>query len=285
MTERSLRGVGVSPGVAFAPAMLVRWDFPRVPARTIAPSELDAELERLHDAARVVVEQLHALQARTLERAGPEAARIFDAQAMMAQDPEFLAGVEALIRKNLLGAANAYEFRALEIRNAWQNAPHAILRDRVADLNAIQLRMLLQLLGRSADDAWLGEINEDVVLVTHELSPGLTVQLDREHVAGVISEEGTRTSHAAILAHSLGIPAVMGVAGALDRIVGGTMVLLDGQTGTVLLDPTPDELEVAALQASRRRRLDMQLEAIAGEGAVTPDGAGIMLQGNVDLPE
>ncbi len=91
-----------------------------------------------------------------------------------------------------------------------------MLRDRLADLNAIQLRMLGHLLGRSADDAWLGEITEQVVLVAHELSPGLTVQLDRDHVVGLISEEGTRTSHAAILAHSLGIPAVMGVAGALD---------------------------------------------------------------------
>ena len=285
MNERILQGVGVSPGVAFAPALLVRWTFPNIPERTIVAAEFDAEVARLHGAVRVVVEQLAGLRQRTLQRAGPEAAGIFDAQIMMAQDTEFLTGVELLIRRNLLSAESAYEFKALELRNAWQNARQSFLRDRLADLNAIQLRMLLQLLGRSADDAWLGEIQEPVVLVAHELSPGLTVQLDRDHVAGLISEEGTRTSHAAILAHSLGIPAVMGLTGALDRIADGTIVLLDGQSGQVLLDPTPDELETARLQSMRRHRLELQLESIAGEPARTPDGTSISLQGNVDLPE
>jgi phosphotransferase system enzyme I (PtsI) len=280
-----LTGVGVSPGVAFAPALGVRWAFPEIPERTVAPGELDAEVARLHEAVAAVSEKLDLLRVRTLQRAGPAAAGIFDAQIMLVQDAEFLAGVETLIRKNLLSAESAYEFRALELRNAWQNARHAMLRDRLADLQAIQLRMLLHLLGRTDEDAWVGEIHEPVVLVAHELSPGLTVQLDRDHVAGLISEEGTRTSHAAILAHSLGIPAVMGVTGALERIGEGTIVLLDGQTGRILLDPTPDELEAARLQAVRRHRLELQLESIAGEPAVTPDGTEITLQGNVDLPE
>jgi phosphotransferase system enzyme I (PtsI) len=285
MTDRVLVGVGVSPGVAFAPALGVRWAFPDIPERTVAPGELDAEVARLHDAVAAVSEKLGVLRTRTLQRAGPEAAGIFDAQIMLAQDPEFLVSVESLIRKNLLSAESAYEFRALELRNAWQTGRHAMLRDRLADLQAIQLRMLLHLLGRTDADAWVGEIREPVVLVAHELSPGLTVQLDRDHVAGLISEEGTRTSHAAILAHSLGIPAVMGVTGALERIGEGTIVLLDGQTGRILLDPTPDEMEAARLQAVRRHRLDLQLESIAAEPAVTPDGTAITLQGNVDLPE
>jgi phosphotransferase system enzyme I (PtsI) len=145
--------------------------------------------------------------------------------------------------------------------------------------------MLAHLMGRATEDAWLGTINEQVILVARELSPGITVQLDREHVAGLISEEGTRTSHAAILAHSLGIPTVMGVRGALEGIPEGAMVLLDGQTGVVLVDPTPDELEIARLQISRRHKLEMQLEGIAGEPAITPDGVRITLQGNIDLPE
>jgi phosphoenolpyruvate-protein phosphotransferase len=285
VSDRKLRGVGVSPGVAFAPALAVRWNFPDVPQRTITPDEFAAEVARLHQAVAYVVEHLEGLRTRTFQRAGPEAAGIFDAQIMMVQDAEFLRGVESLIRKNALSAESAYEFKALELRNAWQSARQSFLRDRLADLNAIQLRMLLQLLGRTADDAWLGEISEPVVLVAHEISPGLTVQLDRDHVAGLISEEGTRTSHAAILAHSLGIPAVMGVPGALDAIADGTIVLLDGQSGQVLLDPTPDELETARLHAVRRHRLELQLESIANEPARTPDGADIVLQGNLDLPE
>jgi phosphotransferase system enzyme I (PtsI) len=124
-----------------------------------------------------------------------------------------------------------------------------------------------------------------VVVIARELSPGLTVQLDREHVVGLVSEEGTRTSHAAILAHSLGIPAVMGAAGALSQIASGTMVLLDGQAGTIVLDPTRGELEDAQTQISRRHKLELQLEGIVEQPAVTPGGRPILLMGNVDLPE
>ncbi|MES2123909.1 MAG: PEP-utilizing enzyme, partial [Gemmatimonadota bacterium] len=90
-------------------------------------------------------------------------------------------------------------------------------------------------MGRPTEEAWLGEITEQVVVVVHELSPGLTVQLDREHVVGFVTEEGTRTSHAAILARSLGIPCVMGIVRGLARVENGADVVVDGSRGTVLL--------------------------------------------------
>lgn len=282
--SRELRGVGVSPGLAIAPAMLVRWSFPTVPDRSVSDDEVDHEVTRLHDAMSEVVEDLDALRRRALERAGPEEAGIFDAQMMMAQDQDFLAGVEYLIRKNNLSAETAYEFKALELRNAWQRSEVSVLRDRLADVNAIHLRMLARLMGSADTDGWLGEIDHRVILVAQELSPGFTVQLDRDQVVGIISEEGTRTSHAAILAHSLGIPAVMGVADAMDLIPDGTIVMLDGQSGQVIIDPSHDELEIARVQATRRAKLEMQLEGIAGEPAETPDGFRFKLMGNVDLP-
>ena len=118
----------MSPGVAFAPALVVRWAFPEIPERTISPAEFDTEVARLHQAVQAVVDQLAALRLRTLQRAGPEAAGIFDAQIMMVQDVDFLAGVESLIRKNLLSAESAYEFKALDLRNTWQNARQSFLR-------------------------------------------------------------------------------------------------------------------------------------------------------------
>ncbi|HZB28264.1 MAG TPA: phosphoenolpyruvate--protein phosphotransferase [Gemmatimonadales bacterium] len=281
--SRVLRGIGVSPGVACAPALIMRWDFPEVRDRTVAPDEVEGEVRRLREAVSDVVSHLRELEQRVLQRAGPEESRIFDAQILMAQDEDFLASVETLIRKNQLSAETAYEFRALELRALWSGA--ARLRERLADLHAIQMRMIQRLLGKTDNELWSVPADEQVIVVAHELSPGLTVQLDREHVVGLVSEEGTRTAHAAILAHSLGIPAVMGAAGALAAIPNGTILLLDGQSGTIVLDPNRDELEEAKVQVSRRHRLELQLEAVVGEAAVTPSGRPITLMGNVDLPE
>jgi phosphotransferase system enzyme I (PtsI) len=281
--SRTLRGIGVSPGVACAPAFVVRWDFPDVPDRTVRPDQVESELRRLRDAVAYVVAHLKELGERVLLRAGPEESRIFDAQILMAQDHDFLASVETLIRNNQLSAETAYEFKALELRNQWSGA--ARLRERLADLNAIQLRMLSHLMGVTSHELWSIPADEQVIVVAQEIAPGLTVQLDREHVVGLVSEEGTRTAHAAILAHSLGIPAVMGAVGALAQIPSGAMLLLDGQSGTIIIEPTPDELDDAKTQASRRGRLELQLEAVVEAPAVTPDGREIQLMGNVDLPE
>jgi phosphotransferase system enzyme I (PtsI) len=280
---RSLRGIGVSPGVACAPAFIVRLDFPEVPDRTVRSEHVDAEVRRLREAVEYVVSHLQELGQRVLQRAGPEESRIFDAQILMAQDEDFLASVETLIRNNQLSAETAYEFKALELRNLWSGA--ARLRERLADLHAIQLRMINRLLGGVGPELWSVPADEQVIVVAHELSPGLTVQLDREHVVGLISEEGTKTAHAAILAHSLGIPAVMGAFGAMASIPPGMMVLLDGQSGSIVLDPTRDELDEAKTQVSRRHRLELQLEAVVEAPAITPGGQPILLMGNVDLPE
>lgn len=284
---RIVKGIGVSPGVAYAPAVTVRWDLPDVPDREIAAAEVDAEIARLRDAVRQTVASLQQLQQKVLERAGVEESRIFEAQVMLAQDEDFIKSVEHLIRKSRLSAETAFEFKALEVRNLWASSASTRLRDRLADLGAIQIRMLGYLTGKPAVAVWSGPSDEadQVIVVAHELSPGLTVQLDRDHVVGLVSEEGTRTSHAAILAHSLGIPAVMGAVGAIAKIAPGTMLLLDGQAGTLQLDPTPADLEEARARLSRRQKAELEFEAAISRPATSPDGHEYTLLGNVDLPE
>jgi phosphotransferase system enzyme I (PtsI) len=286
MGERVLRGIGVSPGIGLAPAVIVRWELPNVPDRTVEASEVESEVARLHSAVTETVRALEFLRDRVLQRAGPEASGIFDAQIMLAQDAEFLGQVEHLIRTNRLSAETAYEFKALEVRNLWGNSQSMRLRERITDLAAVQIRVLQALLGRPVEVVWAGPTDaERVVVVAKELTPGITVQLDRDQVAGVVSEEGTRTSHAAILAHSLGIPCVMGAAGAMAKVQPGSMVLLDGSTGSVLIDPTEGELAEAKARVTRRRRTEAALQAIVHEPAVSPEGRKFTLYGNVDLPE
>lgn len=283
---RALRGIGVSPGVGLAKAVVVRWELPNVPDRTVERADVEREVARLHKAVAETVRALDGLRERVFQRAGVEASGIFDAQIMLAQDTDFLGSVEHLIRTNRLSAETAYEYKALEMRNLWGNSHSPRLRERITDLSAVQIRVLQALLGRPVEVVWAGPTDADhVIIVTKELTPGLTVQLDRDQVAGVVSEDGTRTSHAAILAHSLGIPCVMGVVGALAKVVPGQMVLLDGSTGAVLIDPTERELEEAKARLSRRRRTEMELQAVVHEPAVSPEGVPFQLLGNVDLPE
>ncbi|HEY8197274.1 MAG TPA: phosphoenolpyruvate-utilizing N-terminal domain-containing protein, partial [Gemmatimonadales bacterium] len=137
---RLFRGIGVSAGVAWGPALIIRWDFPEVPDRPVRDDQVDSEVRRLHEAVEYVVSHLRDMGERVLQRAGAEESRIFDAQILMAQDKEFLNSVETLIRNNQLSAETAYEFKALELRALWSGA--ARLRERLADLHAIQMRMI-----------------------------------------------------------------------------------------------------------------------------------------------
>jgi phosphotransferase system enzyme I (PtsI) len=271
--------------LALAPAYVLQWRFPDVPDRSVPADQVEQEIARLHEAVRAVADHLDALRLKVLHTAGLEESRIFEAQILMVQDQDFLASVEQLIRKNNLSAETAFEFKALELRVAFSNTSNLRMRERLADLSATQIRVLRHLMDADEDDLAALRDYPQVIIVAHELSPGLTVQLDRDQLAGLISEEGTRTSHAAILAHSLGIPAVMGAAGAVGRIETGTVVLIDGQTGSILIDPNPDELEIARTQATRRHKIDLELEGAANEPATTPDGEAISLMGNVDLPD
>jgi len=279
-----LHGIGVSRGLAAGPALVLRRDMPTVEHRVVPLDQVDGEVVRLHDAVDSVRRGLEDLRARARERVGPEEAKIFDAQILMLQDEDFLHAVERLIRDNQLSAARAFEFRALEIRALWANSGSNQLRERVADLSGLQLRVLHDLIGEPADDVPKPADDRPVVVFTRELTPGLTVQFEREHVAGFVSEEGTRTAHAAILARSLGIPCVMGLSGALT-VESGTEVIIDGAQGTVMVNPSRSEIASALAANEQRRGLLLELESSDGRPTVTSDHVRVQLRGNLDLPE
>ena len=283
MNDRLLRGVGVSPGVAIGRAVVVQSALPDVPHRVVPRSQVAKEVRRLRAAVRDVQRHVQDLKSRTAVRVGPDEARIFDAQLLMLEDADFLGAIEDLIRENHLTAEKAFEFKVLEQRDVWMSVGNARLKDRIADLNGVMVRVVRHLLHLQDDD--LETFTQPTVVVTREIAPGLTIQLDRTQVVGLASEEGTRTSHAAILAHSMGMPAVMGIAGALGRIETGTMLLLDGSRGTVLLDPTPEEIAAGQARVARGQLRDVELERGVSLPAITKDGLRIALRGNVDLPE
>jgi len=283
--DRLLKGIGVSPGIAMGPTVTVRWALPEVPHRVVPRTQVEKEVRRLRAALKDVRGQLTDLRARAEDRAGVDEARIFDAQILMLEDKDFIGGVAELIRENHLTAEKAFEFKTLEVRDLWTAAANPLLKERLADLTGVAIRVIQHLMHKQGQsDVW-ESLSEPSILVARELSPGLTVQLDRDHVVGLISEEGTRTSHAAILAHSIGIPAIFGLRGAVARIPPGIKAILDGTQGTVLLNPTQEEIEEAERKDANRRELGVRLEEAVTQPSVTVDGVHIALRGNVDLPE
>ncbi|MGH7531068.1 MAG: phosphoenolpyruvate--protein phosphotransferase [Gemmatimonadales bacterium] len=284
MSDRLLRGIGVSPGIAVGPTVVVRWALPEVPHRVVPRPQVEKEVRRLRAALKDVRGHLAELRAHAADRAGVDEARIFDAQILMVEDRDFIDGVEELIRNNHLTAEKAFEFKTLEVRDLWTSVGSPLLKERLADVTGVAIRVIQHLTHHGGADIWDGLAGPSI-LVARELSPGLTVQLDREHVVGLISEEGTRTSHAAILAHSIGIPAIFGLRDAVARLSQGRMVILDGTRGTVLVDPTPEELAEAERSETRRRELTAHLEEVVAQPSVTLDDVHVALRGNVDLPD
>ena len=284
MTDRQLKGIGVSAGIAVGSVVVVRWALPEVPHRVVPRTQVEKEVRRLRAAIKDVRRHLAELREHAVDRAGVDEARIFDAQMLMLEDRDFIGGVAALIRENRLTAEKAFEYKTLEVRDLWTGAGSPFLKERLADVTGVAIRVIQHLMHQGADALWDG-ISTASIVVAKELSPGLTVQLDREHVIGLISEEGTRTSHAAILAHSIGIPAIFGLRDAVARIQPGTTVILDGTRGTVLLDPTPEELAEAERSERRRSELTARLEEAVAQPSVTVDGVPVALRGNVDLPD
>ena len=283
MNDRLLRGVGVSPGIAIGPAVVVQSALPDVPHRVVPRSQVEREVRRLRAALRDVQRHVQDLKTRTETRVGPDEARIFDAQLLMLEDADFLAAVEDLIRENHHTAEKAFEVKTLETRDEWLSTGNARLKDRIADLNGVMVRVVRHLM--RLPDHELESLTQPSIVVAREIAPGLAIQLDRTQVVAIASEEGTRTSHAAILAHSMGMPAVMGIPGALGRIDTGTMLLIDGSHGTVLLDPTEEEITAAKVRVVREQQRDVALEREVNLPAVTKDGLRIALRGNVDLPQ
>lgn len=285
MPNRLIRGVAVSPGIVVGPVLVVRWELPPVPERTIASGDVARELKRLHEALDWATERVQKMRERAEERTGPDEARIFDAQLMMLEDEDVVGGVERLVRENRFTAERAFEFKMLEWRGLWSSQENSTLRDRLADLADVEVRVIGHLMDLPERDMFDVRPDSPVVVVARDLTPSLTLQMDRTAVLGIACEQGTRTSHAAILAHSLGIPAVMGLQGVLERVESGDRVVVDGWAGTLQVRPTAAEVAAADSRDRQRRDLDIELVAGARQPAVTPDGATVLVRANLDVPE
>ena len=282
--DRRLLGIPASPGIAVGRVHLLRWEIPDVKHRIIPDEAVPAEVRRLHAALDGAKERLSHIRDRVERTTGPQEAAIFDVQRSILGDQELITAVEDLIRQNL-GAEKAFEIVMFEWGQRFGRAAHPMLRERVGDLKDVEIRVLTLLLDVPDHDPVDLPKGSNAILVTHDLTPSLTVQLDREAIAGIATDAGTRTSHVAILARSLGLPAIVGLRTATQELIGTETAILDGSTGLLGINPSHQDIESYRERARQEALAEVELRHLASLEAVTTDGIRITLRANVDLPE
>ena len=282
--DRQLKGIPASPGIAVGIVHLLLWEVPDVPHHIIRDEDIPREIERLHKAIARAKERVTQVRDRVERTAGLQEAAIFEAQYHILEDPALITGVEELIKQNL-AAEKAFDLEMLEWRQRWARHTSAMIRERVSDLTDIHIRVLAILLELPDHDPVDLPKGAKAVLVTHDLPPGLTVQLDRDAIVGIATDAGTRTSHVAILARSLGLPAVVGLRSATEQLTGHEKVILDGTAGLIVINPSDTDIQNYKERAREEEVAEAELQRIASLEAVTTDGEKLTLRANVDLPE
>ena len=282
--DRTLRGIPASSGIAEGTVHLLLWEVPDVPHRIIQDEEIPAELERLQAAIEKAKERLRHVRDRVEAAAGKEEAAIFDAQRQVLEDPMLMQGIQELVKQNI-AAEKAFDLELLEWRQRFARHTAPMIRERVNDLVDVHIRVLAILLDLPDHDPVDLPKGAKAVLVTHDLTPGLTVQLDRDAIVGIATDAGTRTSHVAILARSLGLPAVVGLRHATDELKGGERVILDGSSGLLVINPSTQDIDHYRERARAEELAEEELRLLASLESRTLDGEAVTLRANVDLPE
>jgi phosphotransferase system enzyme I (PtsI) len=275
-----LKGIGVSSGVACGPALVAiqRTQVIRFP---IAPDRVARELSALDRARRRSREQLEQIRRRIAELKGSELAAIFDAQLLMLDDPVFVGRAADLIATERVNAEWAVQRAFDEISAVFNDVEDPYLHERKGDLHDVAGRLRMNLRGEKggARDL-LQDLDSPCVLVADELTPSVVAQLDWTRILGFATDAGSRTYHTAILARSLGVPAVVGLHDVSRRIPAGASVIIDGDSGDFVIDPTPADRQ----EAEARTRLQRsRWTAPAAQGpTVTTDGVRIQLHANIE---
>lgn len=276
------KGIPVSPGIVVAPAFLLDTEEHRIPRRTVTENETQGELEQVSAAFTAAAEELVRQRNLIAERHGHDTARIFDFHVGVVQDAKFTQQIEELIRDKLYSGAYAvsHVMRSYQRRLSAMRDP--LFQERVRDLQDIEKRLMRHLLGEARED--LAHLTEPVVVVARDLTPSQAAHLDPSKVVGVATDLGGLTSHTAIFARSLEIPAVMGLEDMTTCISGGDYVVVDGTHGVVVANPDEETQRRYHTLQTRHQEVRAGLEELRTLPAVTQDGTRVSLYGNIEFP-
>lgn len=274
------KGIAGSAGYGVGKVVIISDAKPEYENRTI--TDTDAEIKRYDDAVAAFTEKTHAMAEAMKESVGEHNAEILEGHILLLTDP----GMDEITKGSIMSgtcAEAAFESTCDMFAGMFQMADDELTRQRATDIGDIKVRMLKILTG--TPDVNISEVPAGTILVAEDLTPSMTAGIVKENVAGIITAVGGKTSHSAILARALEIPAVLSVDGIVDKVSDGMTAVVDGCDGICILDPSQEEIE--GYRAKREKYLSDKalLEVYRGKDTVTADGVKVHLYGNIGNPE
>jgi phosphotransferase system enzyme I (PtsI) len=274
-----LKGIAASSGVIIAKAYKLEQPVLSVTRHSVNP---ETELVKFHEALEKTRIDIERIKAKAVGKLNDEDLAIFDAHIMVTQDPEFTGQMEEMVRNERVNA----DFATQEISNLFismfENMEDSYFRERAADIKDVSYRLLCHLQGLVIPD--LSLIDQEVIIVANDLTPSDTAQLNKQFTKGFATQIGGRTSHSAIMARSLEIPAIVGINGLLKNVNHGDLLVLDAIEGVVLVNPTATDVEHYTLKAKNFLELKNSLKVLKDAESITTDKHRVELVGNIGTP-
>src|SRR5579859_7509003 len=278
--EKVYRGIPVSSGVCRGKILVLGRHHASIAKRAMAEAELACEVDRLEKALLRTRQEIIEVQRKISASMGAGEAGIFDAHLLVLEDRVLLDEVVRKIQEEKVNVEFAFHTVAEKYASALSAIEDEYLRERATDMRDVTSRVLNNLTGRESED--LRKLKEPSIIIAHDLSPSVTAQLDRKTVLGFATDAGGKTSHTAIMARSLRIPAVVGLKSASQELETGQYALLDGFNGVIIINPTDQTLFEYGQIIKKQVSLEEKLKDIQAKPAVTLDGQRVILSANVE---
>ncbi len=283
MKEKSYRGIPVSPGIAIGKVFIFDSQEEVVLARPIKQEELPKEIARFEDALISTRREILAIQKQISEKLGVEHAEIFNAHLMVLEDRALIEEVIKRLEKERKNVEYIFQQVIQKYSEIFSQINDEYLKERSSDIRDVGRRVVHNLTGKKRED--LANLSEEVIVIAYDLSPSDTALMHKERVIGFATDVGSRTSHTAIMARSLDIPAVVGLHDISSKLSAGETIILDGNRGIIIVNPSKETLKTYKQERERVLIFENKLAVLKDSPAETLDGHRVCLAANIEMPE
>jgi len=277
------RGIAASPGIVIGKALVLSQEDFCIKKRRLLEEEVEEEIARFQEALNITKQELITIRDKVNTRLGTKHASIFEAYLLVLEDPMLVGETMEKVRKEKINIEYAFSQTIAKFVHVFTTMGDEYLRERGHDIQDLGKRVLHILLGEKRQI--LTHLKEDVIIVANDLTPSDTVQMREEKILGFITNMGGKTSHTAIMAQSLGIPAVVGLKDITAKVQNGDQIILDGYEGFVIVNPSDEILEEYEKRNKKYQEIQRQLNKLKDLPAVTQDGREVELVANIEIPD